>query len=93
MNEPLRADAVKRLVRQILEDGHVSFTSHAEQELAKDDLSMVDVDNVLRGGVASEGEWENGQWRYRMYTQRIEVVIAFRSPGRLVVITAWRNQR
>jgi hypothetical protein len=93
MNEPLRADAVKRLVRQILEDGLVSFTGHAEREIARDDLSMVDVENVLRGGVASEGEWENGQWRYRMYTQRIVVVIAFRSTERLVVITAWRNQR
>jgi hypothetical protein len=93
MNEPLRADAVKRLVRDILEDGLVSFTSHADREVARDDLSNVDVENVLRGGVASEGEWENGQWRYRMYTQRIVVVIAFRSTERLVVITAWRIQR
>jgi hypothetical protein len=93
MNEPLRADAVKRLVRVILEDGLISFTSHADKEMRADELAKVDVENVLRGGVASEGEWENGQWRYRMYTQRIAVVIAFRSPGRLVVITAWRFQQ
>lgn len=93
MDEPLRADAVKRLVRQILEDGSISFTSHADREMTKDDLTMVDVENVLRGGVAGEGEWENGQWRYRMFTQRIAVVFAFRSPERLVVITAWRFQR
>jgi hypothetical protein len=93
MNEPLRADAVKRLVRDILEDGFVSFTRHADQEMLADELAKVDVENVLRGGVASEGEWENGQWRYRMYTQRIAVIIAFRSHERLVVITAWRIQR
>lgn len=93
MNEPLRADAVKRLVRLILGEGLVSFTSHADREMLADDLAKVDVENVLRAGVASEGEWENGQWRYRMYTQRIVFVIAFRSAERLVVITAWRIQR
>ncbi len=58
--------------------------------MAKDGLAEVDVVNVLRGGVVEPGEWENGSWRYRVWTSRIAVVLAFRSETMLVVVTAWR---
>jgi hypothetical protein len=61
--------------------------------MAKDHLDAVDVDNVLRGGVVEPGEYENGSWRYRVRTDRITVVIAFRSGSELVVVTAWRIKR
>lgn len=93
MDEPLRADEVKRLASQILVMGTVSFSGHAEEAMANRGLSKVDVENVLRGGGGAEGEWENGSWRYRVYTQRITVVVAFRSEERLIVVTAWRNDR
>ena len=59
--------------------------------MTKDDLSIVDCVNVLRAGVVEPAEYENGSWRYRVRTQRIYVVVAFRSEKQLVIVTAWRR--
>ncbi|WP_428261339.1 DUF4258 domain-containing protein [Haliangium sp.] len=91
--EPYRAHALGPLVKGVLTSGEVSFSRHAEQEMANDRLAKVDVENVLRGGVYEEGEFENGSWRYRVRTHKITVVLAVRSESRIVVVTAWRNQR
>jgi hypothetical protein len=53
-------------------------------------LTMVDVTNVLRGGVVDPAEFENGSWRHRVRTARIAVIVAFRSETELRVVTAWR---
>lgn len=53
-------------------------------------MDAIDVDNVLRGGAVDPGEYENGSWRYRVRTERIVVVITFRSEIELVIVTAWR---
>jgi hypothetical protein len=58
-----------------------------------DDLTTVDCENVLRGGVVRPGEYEHGNWRYRVETSKITVVVAFRSEQELVVVTAWRSGR
>ena len=60
--EPLAPPEARRLIRDILENGSVSFSKHADEELAKDGLTMVDATNVLRGGVVDPGEFENGSW-------------------------------
>jgi hypothetical protein len=48
------------------------------------------VSTVLCGGVVQPPELERGTWRYRVLTNRICVVVAFRSDDELVVVTAWR---
>ena len=58
-----------------------------------DDLTTVDCENVLRGGVVRPGEYENGTWRYRVETSKITVVVGFRSAQELMVVTAWRSGR
>jgi len=88
--EPLSPPEARRLIREILETGSVTFSKHAEEEMAKDNLTMVDVANVLRGGVLDPAELENGSWRYRVRTARIAVIVAFRSETELRVVTAWR---
>lgn len=93
MDEPLSQPEAKRLIREILARGEVVSSRHATEEMKNDDLTMVDCINVLRGGVVEPAEWENGTWRYRVHTQRIWVVVAFRSETRLVVVTAWRSKR
>lgn len=88
--EPLHPTEAKRLVREILESGSTVFSRHAEAEMAKDELTMLDVANVLRGGIIDAGELENDSWRYRVRTARIAVIVAFRSETELRVVTAWR---
>jgi hypothetical protein len=89
----LRAVDAKKLIRAILKEGWVFFSTHAVEEIRKDDLSRRDVENVLRGGVVREPEWENGSWRYQVETSMIRVVIAFRNESTLVVVTAMRRNR
>jgi hypothetical protein len=89
MNQPLSAVDARKLARQILDTGIVTFTRHALSELEKDAKTTVDAINVIRGGVYGEAEWENGGWRHHVRTQRFTVVIEFDSATDLIVITAW----
>jgi uncharacterized protein DUF4258 len=90
---PLRASDAKKRIRAILNGGRFGFSKHAEDEMRKDELSRRDVDNVLRGGVVREPEWENGSWRYHVETSKIRVVIAFCDELTLIVVTAMRRNR
>jgi hypothetical protein len=89
---PLQPDEAKARIREIVEDGEFRWSRHAREELAKDDLESSDALNVLRAGVVEPAEWENGQWRYRVRTSRMVVVIAFVESG-LRIVTAWRIKR
>jgi hypothetical protein len=52
MKEPLNAHEVRRLIREILANGVYWTSSHAQAEMRKDELTELDVVNVLRGGVS-----------------------------------------
>ena len=93
MDEPIAPDAARKLIRHILQAGHFTYTKHSKDEMLADDLTTVDCENVLRGGVVRPGEYERGTWRYRVETSRVTVVVAFRSATELVVVTAWRVGR
>ena len=86
----LSPGVAQKLIRKILKDGQVSWSMHAQEEMKKDDLTMVDCANVLRAGVVEEPEFERGTWRYRLRTQKIFVVVAFRSDTELSIVTTWR---
>lgn len=90
VTEPVDPAEVRRLVRDILGSGTVSFSRHALSEMANDNLTAVDCTNAMRGGVVEPGEFDKGSWRYRIHTARMCVVVAFRSEVRLAVVTAWR---
>lgn len=91
--EPLRPTEVKRLIRQIIGKGIVTYSQpHAETRMQERGITTVDCVNVLRGGVVEEGEYENGSWRYRVRTTRMCVVIRFESESLLEVVTAWRDK-
>lgn len=93
VTEPLDNAKAKKLITSILQGGTVSFTGHAQQEMANDDLNEQDCLNVLRGGWVEFSELVSGTWRYRVCTREMYVVIAFRSETELVVVTAWRLKR
>lgn len=93
MKEPFNRQEAKKLIQQILKEGITLFSRHAEEELKKDELSVVDATNVLRAGtITEEPELEKGSWRYRVRTERMVVVVAFVSETKLKVVTAWRTR-
>ena len=90
LSEPRRPDDAKRLIRQILQIGRFTYSKHAMEEMLADDLTTVDCESVLRAGIVQPPDFALGTWRYRCETNRMAVVVAFRSESELVVITAWR---
>jgi len=92
VKEPLSPTQAKATILIILTQGEVTFSGHADEEMAKDNLTDDDVLNVLRAGVVEPGEFERQSWRYRVRTARIYVVVAFRSELSLRVVTAWRKK-
>lgn len=90
--EPLKPPDAKKLAREIVETGTVEFSGHATEETAKDELQTTDCLNLIRAGVYQPAEHINGEWRYRVETTRICVVVAFASSTRLRVVTAWRKK-
>lgn len=86
----LKPGEARPLFREIVETGVVAFSGHAKEEMEKDELETTDCINVIRGGVVHPAEYTNGEWRYRVSTQRMCIVVALVSPNRLRVVTAWR---
>ena len=94
MTEPLSSDVATKLIHTIIREGSVTFSAHALKELGDDQLTTVDAVNVMRAGAVTERpDLIAHTWRYRIHTQRICVVVAFRSEQELVVVTAWRAKR
>ena len=94
MKEPFDRNEAKKLILRILNEGYTVFSRHAEEELAKDDLTTVDAVNVLRAGKITEpAELERDTWRYRVHTERMVVVVSFASESKLRIVTAWRKKK
>lgn len=91
-NEPLRLPEAKKLIRSILKDGFISYSQpHAIDRLKKHGMSTIDCTNILRGGPVEEAEHENGEWRYRVHTGKMTVIVRFEDETELMIVTAWRK--
>lgn len=89
-SEPFGERTAKRLIRECITGGRVSWTDHALERCSKWRLTTGDCVNALKAGAVDPAEWEMGTWRYRVRAGRITVVIAFRDERSLTVITAWK---
>ena len=92
MKKPLQPDEAKARIREILSRGRVVYSKpHAMERLQQRDLTMLDCANVLHEGSVDPPYRENGKWRYKVKTAKIEVVIQFLKYDRLMIVTAWRK--
>lgn len=92
----LSAQAALVLIRDILEHGHVVFTSHAREEMRNGNFTDADVIHILEYGEveAKQFDKERGNWRYRIKGDDIEgesgrVVTAIVSRDAQVIVTAF----
>lgn len=91
LEEPLSPPQAKLIIRQILEAGIVTYSRpHAVDRLRTRNISTLDCENVLYGGAVGGPEFENGSWRYQVYTTKMCVVIRFQDERTLQIVTAWR---
>ncbi len=86
----MKPGEARPLFRSIVETGVVAFSGHAQEEMKNDELETTDCLNVIRGGAVYPAEFVNGEWRYKVSTQRICIVVALVSATRIRVVTAWR---
>jgi len=89
-----RNEARKLIARLALSES-VTFVSHAFDRMKERNVSLQDAWNVLESPdsfIHGDGEFENGSYRYRLCTNRIQAVLSFNSDGtRLIVVTVIRR--
>jgi len=84
----------RKLLSEILnaDTNAISLSKHCRKELAHDNLTTVDLLNVLKAGlIYTDPELVNGTYRYRVETEKIIVVITFMHQNCIRCITAWRK--
>ncbi len=70
----------------------LSFSKHGLHQMKERNIRTGDILNILKAGdIYQDPELENGTYRYRVETHKMIVVIAFRKPNHITVITAWRK--
>src|SRR5260370_41169519 len=96
--EPLDPGDARKAIISIRLNGEVSWdsspNSHFQKEMAADGLTILDCMNVLRGGTVDPAEWNDQyeEFRYRVHTSRICVVVSFISEVELFIVTTWRKK-
>jgi hypothetical protein len=84
-----RNDAKKRIQRAT----EISYIKHCHDELAKDNLCITDVPNILRcGKILKDPKEKNGAWSYVVETDHMAVVVEIISETSIRGITAWRKK-
>jgi hypothetical protein len=82
---PLEDDA-RRRARRVLGEGIIKYSQHCRERLCERDLTTVDCENALRGGVYQlDG---NG---FQARTGHLTVCFTFLDDGGILIKTAWRN--
>jgi hypothetical protein len=87
-----RPAQAEELARRILEHGLTTPSQHAEDEMAKDNIGLLDALNVIRAGTCRQSELIGGTLALSVATVRMCVVVAFRSESEIRIVTAWRTK-
>ena len=71
----------RKMVSEIVDNypGSIYFSNHSRKEMAKDDLTLIDIWNVLKSldsRIFDEGELKDNSYRYRLETNYLVVVIS-----------------
>ncbi len=70
----------------------ILYSKHALEQMKARDLKFGDILNVLNAGkIFDDPELVCGSLRYRLETNKIIVVISFKKPNSVTVITTWRK--
>ena len=92
MGDPLNAKDAKKQIRHILKNGRVLYSRpHAIERLRERNLTMVDCENVLRGGSVSQPYKEGNNWRHKVSTNNMTVIVQLLPYDQFMVVTAWRE--
>lgn len=86
------SESNKRLSEMARDQGNFVYTRHAKLQMTARNIANGDVKNVLmRGRICGTPELVNETWRYKVETKKFTVIVAFRSPKTVVIVTTWRN--
>ncbi len=91
----LERGQARKLLTQILKADPTYFTygKYFIQRMDERDLIIGDIINTLHmGEILTDAEFEKGQWRYRVETKKIIVVVSFENPSHIRGVTCWRKK-
>ncbi len=91
MEYQIRPGDARRLLREILEIGIITYPDYARKRMEQRLVTTIDCENVLWAGKVKHPEWINNAWRYRVVTTKLEVVIEFVSENEIVIVTTMRT--
>lgn len=87
------ASDAKKVILRALKSGGFEIAQHLCDRAEEREMNTMDVVSVLRSGsVVQSPDFEHGQWRYRVATPKMTVVVALTSANSIAVITCWRNR-
>ena len=84
-------DIATEVVRRVVRDGTVAWSRCAMDHAEAAGLTTADCVQALLGGVSDPAVLKDGQWRYRVHSRRICVVLVFRSDVEFVVVDVWKK--
>lgn len=89
----LAREQARKLLSEILSSSpnFVSYSRYFKQRMHERNMTTGDIINVLHKGEVLEGEFEKEQWRYRVQTSKMTVVITFVNPSYFRCISCWRD--
>ncbi len=92
LDEPLPRFEALRLARRIFVAGEVSVRRHARERMAERNVTMADIENIIRCGyINREGEEAREGFSYTVETSQMWVAVGFTSETVLRIISVGRK--
>jgi len=89
-------ERIRKVMREKIRKNEYIMTTHAEEEMNDDDLTIYDVESCMLNGKIIERERDNetGEWKYCLNGETlsgdtIEVIAKISPTGTLVIITVY----
>jgi hypothetical protein len=90
-SEPYTEPQLKKICRAASQTGSIVLSKHAKERMAEQGLIMNDVINTLRGGKLRHTDFENGVYKYRLTTGKVDAVVIVTGPDSIFIVTAFRS--
>jgi len=89
-DDPLNYRQVIRRIRRLLEDGYFEVRGHAQQQMRKRKLDLLDIQHIIRYGSIEEHSKPDRLWRYKIVgtsVERRKAACVVEVNGRIIVVT------
>jgi hypothetical protein len=83
-------------IKKLWREGEFIILPHAKKEMANDDVTVLDVENIIRYGMITEVTQPRQLWRYRIegsIVDRSKAACVIELDGRAILVTVFKIKR